>query len=251
MFDAAIGRYYRGRSIIHLLDPRVKLLSLLLYIASLFYFSSLSSLMLSFVVILIVIVLTHIPLKYVIKGTFRIFILSLFFALLMILFEENGVRKALTLVYRLTATGTASSLFSLTTRPVDAAKGIEKALGKGKLRMPVHILATVIMIAFRFIPIFLDEAERVMDAQKSRGCSFEEKGLVKKAGAFLPLLVPLFVSAFRRADELALSMDARGYNIKSATSLYPLKYKTCDILSFFLLLLYCALMYLVEVNVWI
>ncbi len=251
MTDVTLGRYYRGESIIHSLDPRVKLTGLIVYVVSLFYASSVSSLLFSFAVLLLVFLLTRVPLKYVVKGFFRMFILFLFFGILVVLLEENAIRKAVFMVFRFSFTVIASSLLTFTTRPLSIAKGIEKAFGKGIMKKPVHILSTVIMIAFRFIPILVDEAERVIDAQKSRGCSFEEKGLVRKARVFLPLLVPLFVSAFKRADELALSMDARGYNKNGSGSLYPLKYSFHDYISYFLMVIYALCVYLMEVKLWI
>lgn len=251
MMDVTLGRYYRGESVIHRLDPRVKLIWLIAYVASLFYSQSISSLVISILVLLIVLIASKVPLKYITKGLFRMLVLFLFFALLMIVLEENAQRKALFMVFRLTLTVIASTILTLTTRPLEIAKGIDKALGKGILRKPVRILSTVIMIAFRFIPILVDEAARVLDAQKSRGCSFDEKGIIKKAWVFLPLLVPLFVSAYRRADELALAMDARGYNKRSATSLYPLSYSKRDYIAYIMIAVYVLLCYLMEVKLWI
>lgn len=251
MTDVTLGRYYRGESIIHRLDPRVKLIGLIVYVASLFYSQSISSLAISILVLLIVVITSKVPVKYITKGLFRMLVLFLFFALLMIVLEENAQRKAVFMVLRLTFTVIASTILTLTTRPLEIAKGIDKALGKGVLRKPVRILSTVIMIAFRFIPILVDEADRVLDAQKSRGCSFDEKGIIKKTGVFLPLLVPLFVSAYRRADELALAMDARGYNKKGATSLYPLSYSMCDYIAYIMIAVYVLLCYLMEVKLWI
>lgn len=251
MTDVTLGRYYRGESIIHRLDPRVKLIGLIVYVASLFYSQSISSLAISILVLLIVVIASKVPVNYITKGLFRMLVLFLFFALLMIVLEENAQRKAVFMVLRLTFTVIASTILTLTTRPLEIAKGIDKALGKGVLRKPVRILSTVIMIAFRFIPILVDEADRVLDAQKSRGCSFDEKGIIKKTGVFLPLLVPLFVSAYRRADELALAMDARGYNKKGATSLYPLSYSMCDYIAYIMIAVYVLLCYLMEVKLWI
>ncbi len=251
MTDVTLGRYYRGESIIHRLDPRVKLIGLIVYVASLFYSQSISSLAISILVLLIVVIASKVPVNYITKGLFRMLVLFLFFALLMIVLEENAQRKAVFMVLRLTFTVIASTILTLTTRPLEIAKGIDKALGKGVLRKPVRILSTVIMIAFRFIPILVDEADRVLDAQKSRGCSFDEKGIIKKTGVFLPLLVPLFVSAYRRADELALAMDARGYNKEGATSLYPLSYSMCDYIAYIMIAVYVLLCYLMEVKLWI
>lgn len=251
MIEISLGRYLKLDSPIHSLDPRVKSVALIIYIASLFYFSSFSFLAFAFLSFVITALLTHIPFKTIIKGLGRTVVLSLFFALLIVLLEKNAVRKALFIIFRFSLTVAFSSLFTLTTRPNEISKGIEKALGKGFLRKPVHILSSIIMIAFRFIPILQEEAERVMEAQKSRGCSFEEKGLMKKAKVVLPLLVPLFVSAYKRADELALAMDGRGYNKNRSTSLYPLHYSLRDYIAYLIILLYALISYFMEVKLWI
>lgn len=251
MFDISLGRYYKNESPIHALDPRVKTGGLIIYILSLFYFSSLYFFAFAFLSITVIAILGRVPVKYTLKGLGRTVLLSSFFALLIVLLENNSWRKALLIVLRFSLTVLASSLFTLTTRPNDISKGMEKALGKGFLKKPVHILSTIVMIAFRFIPILSSEAERVMEAQKSRGCSFEEKGLIKRIKVVLPLLVPLFVSAYKRADELALSMDGRGYNKNGSTSLYPLHYSYKDGIAYSIIFSYALLSYFLEVKAWI
>lgn len=246
MIDVTLGRYWKGKNPLALYDSRSKMVFLLLYIVSLFYFSSLSTLLFSALVLLAVILISRIPLSYITKGLLRSFMLFVFFALLIFLFEENGLRRALFMLSRLTLTVLSSTMLTLTTRPLEIAEGIEKSFGKGKLKRPVRILATIIMIAFRFLPILVDEANRITDAQKSRGCSFEEKGIVKKCRAALPLLVPLFVSAFRRSDALALAMDARGYNTEGATSLKPLRYGRRDMILYVLILVYALFCFSLE-----
>ncbi len=251
MFEIALGRYYSSKSPIHSLDPRVKGVGLVIYILSLFYFSSLAFFAFAFLSITVTALLTRVPLKYILKGLGRTVLLSSFFALLIVLLEDNALRKALINVIRFSLTVTASSLFTLATSPGQISKGMEKMLGKGLLKKPVHILSTIVMIAFSFIPILSQEAERVVEAQKSRGCSFEEKGLIKKAKIVLPILVPLFVSAYKRADELALSMDGRGFNKTSSTSLYPLHYSYKDCIAYLIVISYALLSYFLEVKLWI
>ncbi len=251
MISSSIGRYYTIKSPIHSLDPRVKTVGLVVYIASLFYFSSLSFIAFSFLTFILTALLSRVPFKYIIKGLWRSVVVSIFFALLVLLLEKNADRKAILIVARFSLTVAFSSLFTLTTKTKDIAKGIEKMFGIGFLKKPVHILSTIVMIAFRFIPILTDEADRVLEAQKSRGCSFEEKGLLKKAQIILPILIPLFVSAYKRADELALAMDGRGYNKRRSSSLYPLCYSFKDYLAYFFILFYALISYFLEVKLWI
>lgn len=246
MIDISLGRLWKGENPLSQFDSRSKMAFLLVYIASLFYFSALSTLLFSALVLFAVILISRIPLSYITKGLLKPLILFLFFALLILLFEENGLRRSLFMLTRLTLTVLSSTMLTLTTRPLEIAKGIEKSFGKGKLKKPVRILATIIMIAFRFLPILVDEANRIADAQKSRGCSFEEKGIVKKCRAYLPLLVPLFVSAFRRADALALAMDARGYSTGGATSLNPVRYGRRDVILYVLIVIYALICFSLE-----
>lgn len=246
MIDITLGRIWKGKSPLSLYDSRTKMAFLLVYIASLFYFSSISTLLFSALVLLSVILISRIPLSYITKGLLRPFMLFLFFAVLIALFEENGLRRALFMLSRLILTVLSSTMLTLTTRPLEIAKGIEKSFGKGKLKRPVRVLATIIMIAFRFLPILVDEANRIADAQKSRGLSFEEKGIVNKCRSSLPLLVPLFASAFSRADALSLAMDARGYSSEGSTSLRVVRYTIRDIRLYIVVLLYALLSFSFE-----
>ncbi len=246
MTEISLGRYWKGENPLSALDSRTKLFFLILYIVTLFYFSGIVTLVLSALFLLCVIAVSRIPLTYMMKGLAKSFALFLFFALLIVLFEENGIRRALFMLSRLLFTVLSSSLLTMTTRPKDIAAAIEKTLGKGILKRPVRILATIIMIAFRFLPILADEAERITDAQKNRGCSFENRTIAGKCRALLPLLVPLFVSAFHRADELALAFDARGYSEEGSTRLYPLRYTYRDAWAYIIIILYAVLCFVLE-----
>ncbi len=249
--NITLGRYTESGGVLNALDPRVKLMSLLLYIASLYYFSGVFTLLFSLVVLGSLLYISRIPVSSFVKGLKRMIPLFIVFAFLIVLTEENGWRKALFTLVRLVLTVLSSSLLSFTTKPMDISGGIEKALGKGKLKKGAHILSTVIMIAFRFLPILQEEAERIIDAQTSRGCSFDEKSIRKKAKAVLPVLVPLFVSAYRRADSLALAMDARGYNENGSTRLHELEYSKRDYTGYGLLVLYCVICFVIERFLWI
>lgn len=249
--NVTLGRYIERNGVLNALDPRLKLLSLLLYIASLYYFSGAFTLLFSFIVLVALVYISRIPVSYIVKGIVRMIPLFIVFALLIVITEENGWRKAGFTVLRLVLTVLSSTLLSLTTKPLDIAGGIEKAVGKGKLKKGAHILSTVIMIAFRFLPILQEEAERIIDAQTSRGCSFDDRGIRAKAKAVLPVLVPLFVSAYRRADSLALAMDARGYNENGSTRLYELEYSRRDYAGYVFLALYCVICFVLERFLWI
>ncbi len=251
MLDINAIRYEKRESLVHSLDPRVKSIFLLVYIASLFYTNSLIVLLFSSLFLILLYYLAKISLLKAIKEIKRILILFLFFALLIALTEENGSKRALLMIFRLLLSVLSSSLIASTTRPKEIAEGIEKTLGKGILKKPIHILSSIVMIALRFLPLLQSESERIMDAQKSRGCTFEEKGIRNKARALLPLLVPVFVSSFHRADEMAKAMDARGFNKCGSTSLHPLEYNKRDFFGYLIILLYLLVVLLLGKIKWI
>ncbi len=252
MKSITLGRYYQKESIIHSLDPRTKLVFLLLYIANVFYFNSISTLLLSAVFLFSLILLSRVPLSYFFRGTGKLIILFSIFGLLILLTEENGERKAIFMIVRMVLVLLSSTLLTLTTRPKKIAEGIEKALGKGVLKKNIHVFATIIMIAFRFLPILSDEANKIIEAQKSRGLDFEQKNIFTKARLSLSILVPLFVSAYKRADELAYAMDNRAYSSNGeTTSLYPLKYKRSDYISYVAIFAFLAINFSLERFLWI
>lgn len=247
-----LGKYYEKRGLLHTLDPRVKLTYLLFLIASIFYFSSLSTLIFSFSFIFLVVIISSLPISLFIKEFKRIILFFIFFAFLILLTEANGERKAFFMLTRLVLTLTVSSLLTLTTRPKEIAEAIEKTFGRGILTRPIHIFSTIVMIAFRFVPLLMDEANLIIEAQKSRGADFDEKKIIKKAKAIIPILVPLFSSALIRSDELSLSMDARGFSLdRKPTSLYPLKYSKRDYISYIVLVFYLLLSFLMEKYLWL
>lgn len=251
MFDVSTLRYVKKDSVVHRLDPRVKFLFLLVYTASLFYLDSFPSLLFSAVFLLFLYIISKVPPSYALKSIWRITMLFLVFGIIITVTEEDGEKRALLMITRLILTVSSSILLNATTKPGKIAEGIEKALGKGRLRKPARIFSIIVMISLRFLPLLKSEAERIMDAQKSRGCSFEEKGIINKARAVIPILVPVFVSAFHRADELAVSMDARGFNKERSTSLHPLKYSMRDFFAYFLTALYLLVSVMLEKMKWI
>lgn len=227
--DVTLGRYYRVESIIHSLDPRVKLFSLLIYIVSLFLFTSWTALLLTLVSLFLVVKASKVPFRYMVKGLRSIAFIVIFAALLSAMLGKGGWVKTIFTTYRMIALVFASNLLTLTTKPREISDGLEKAMGwLSVFHFPVHDTATIISLSFRFIPILSEEANRIIDAQKSRGARIGEGRLKERIKSLLPITVPLFVSAFRRADELSLAMDSRLYGSGIRKPWKSLRYRMCD-----------------------
>ena len=204
----------------------------------------------------VIIILSKVPLSFMLRGLRSIFILMLIsvaFNLFLTQGEEvfhwwifritkEGIRIAARMVVRLILLIMGTSIMTLTTTPSDLTDGLEKAFGFLKIfHVPVHEVAMMMSIALRFIPILIEEVNKIMKAQQARGADFENGGLIRKAKAMIPLLIPLFVSAFRRAEDLANAMEARCYHGgEGRTKLYPLKYKKRDGIAYLVLLVYLA-----------
>ena len=220
--DMTIGQYYPGNSLIHRLDPRVKLLGTLVFIISLFTFSSISAYALATVAVLTVVAVSRVPLRYILKGLKPIFILMLI-----------------------------TILFNLFMTPGTAVLQIWKLKGwMNRLHVPVHEIAMMMSIALRFIPILMDETDKIMRAQEARGADFQSGGVFHRVKAMVPLLVPLFVSAFRRANDLALAMEARGYHGGAGrTKMKPLVYHRKDWIAFLVMAGYVAAQILLRIFV--
>lgn len=226
--DITIGQYIPGDSFIHKLDARVKILLSLLFIVDLFLINDFKGYIVVFAFVFLAIKVSQIKFKYIYKGLKPIFILMLITALFNIfltrgtgevLFQwgfikiyEEGIRTAVFMVLRLIFLIIGTSLLTLTTSPIELTDGIEKLLGPfKKIGVPAHELAMMMTIALRFIPTLMDETDKIMKAQKARGADFETGSIIRRAKSLIPLLVPLFISSFRRADELAMAMEARCY----------------------------------------
>lgn len=256
--DITLGQYYPGNSVIHRLDPRVKLVGTLVFIITLFVFGSLSAYAVATVFLGTVIGLSHVPLKYMLKGLKAIFVLLLFtviFNLFLTPGQEifhfwvfritlEGVKISIKTTFRLVYLILASSIMTLTTTPNQLTDGMEQGLRFLKVfHVPVHEVAMMMSIALRFIPILMDETDRIMKAQEARGADFESGGVLHRAKALVPLLVPLFISAFRRANDLAMAMEARGYHGgEGRTRMKPLVYRKRDIAAYLCLLLFVVCM---------
>ena len=251
--DITIGQYYPGNSIIHKLDPRVKLMGTLVFIVTLFAFGSVGSYICATIALAIVITLSRVPLSFILRGLKAIFVLMVITALFnlfltpgtvicrfwVLKITAEGLRMTIHMAFRLTYLIVGSSIMTLTTTPNQLTDGLETGLRAfNKIHVPVHEVAMMMSIALRFIPILMDETDKIMRAQEARG------GVIKKAKALVPMLVPLFVSAFRRANDLALAMEARGYHGGAGrTKMKPLIYHRRDYVSYVIMIVYVAVMF--------
>ena len=252
--DITIGQYYPAKSILHRLDPRVKFVGTIAFLISLFVADSLWGYLLATAFLAVVIVLSKVPVKFMMKGLkplFFIFILTVAFNLFLVpgkvvvqiwilKITEEGIHQAIKIGIRLIYLVMGSSVMTLTTTPNQLTDGLEKLMRPlNKIKVPVHEIAMMMSIALRFIPILMEETDKIMKAQIARGADFESGNLIKKAKNLIPLLVPLFISAFRRADDLAMAMEARCYHGGDhRTSMKPLKYQNRDIMAYLILLVY-------------
>ncbi len=255
--DITLGQYYQTESVIHRLDPRVKLGGTLGYIISLFFFRNFLGYGVAAVFLATVIGLSHVPFRFIVKGMKAIVFLLLItvtFNLFLTPGRElvsvwkltitvEGLRTAVTMAIRLTMLIIGSSLMTLTTTPNNLTDGMESMMKPLKaFRVPVHEVAMIMSIALRFIPILLEETDKIMKAQIARGADFETGNIVRRAKALVPLLVPLFISAFRRANDLAMAMEARCYRGgEGRTKMKPLIYQRRDRLGQICILAYLAI----------
>ncbi|MCR5502572.1 MAG: energy-coupling factor transporter transmembrane protein EcfT [Lachnospiraceae bacterium] len=256
--DMTLGQYYPAESVIHKLDPRVKLVATFVYILSLFFIGSVTGYLLAALFLLSVIALSRVPIGFMVRGLRAIVILMVVAALFnvfltpgevifswrMFSVTKEGCFIAAKMVVRLTLLIMGSSVMTLTTTPANLTDGLEKLLGPlRKIRVPVHEMAMMMSIALRFIPILVEETDRIMKAQIARGADFESGNLIRRAKSLIPLLIPLFVSAFRRANDLAMAMEARCYRGGAGrTKMKPLVYSRRDRIAYLILALYPALL---------
>ena len=252
--DITLGQYYQTESVIHRLDPRVKLVGTICYIISLFLVNSVWGYLVAAIFLAVMIKLSNVPFKFMVKGMKAIlFLLMLTVAFNMFLtpgealisiwkltITKEGLRLAIMMAVRLSFLIIGSSVMTLTTTPNNLTDGMENLMKPlRKFKVPVHEIAMMMSIALRFIPILMEETDKIMKAQIARGADFESGNIIKKAKALVPLLVPLFISAFRRANDLAMAMEARCYRGGDGrTKMKPLVYKKADRVGYCVLLLY-------------
>jgi energy-coupling factor transport system permease protein len=225
--NVSLGQYFPGNSIIHRMDPRIKLVLVVAIIVLIFLVDSLIGNLVVFGFLVLTIILSRVNIKFVLRGLKPLwFIIILTFVLNTFFYSggtelfswwifrvsEEGLMNAIRLAVRLIFLITATTMLTLTTSPISLTDGIESLLKPlKKVRFPVHELAMMMTIAMRFIPTLIEETDKIMKAQTARGAEFDSGSIFKRAAGMVPLLVPLFVSAFRRADELAFAMESRCY----------------------------------------
>lgn len=254
--DITLGQYYPGNSPVHRTDPRVKIIATLLYIVALFVVDDFLGFLVAFIGLEAVIIVSKVPWKFIMKGLKPVFLI-IAFTLIVNMFmikghvliqlgifhiTEEGLRMAAFMGIRLTLLIIGSSMLTLTTRPIGLTDGIEALLSPfKKLGVPAHELAMMMTIALRFIPTLLEETDKIIKAQQARGADFESGNLMRRAKALVPILVPLFISAFRIAQDLAMAMEARCYGsgIKR-TRMNVMKLGRIDVIASILLILFLA-----------
>lgn len=254
--DITLGQYYQTDSVMHKMDPRVKLGGTLLFIISLFFFKNFLGYAIAALFLGTAIKLSRVPFKFMVRGMKAIMVLLMITVLfnlfltpgtpiftvwkLTVTFE--GARMAAGMAVRLSLLVIGSSLMTLTTTPNNLTDGMEKMLRPLRIfKVPVHEVAMMMSIALRFIPILLEETDKIMKAQIARGADFESGNIIRRAKALVPLLVPLFISAFRRANDLAMAMEARCYRGgEGRTKMKPLIYARRDYIAYICILMYLA-----------
>lgn len=259
--DVAFGQYYASDSVVHRLDARVKLLLTILFVTAIFFVKSYSGFMLTAVLLLVIVLLSKVPLLSVLKSVRGVLFLVLFTAILNLFLVKDGevlvtwsvftitkvgVHNTIKMVLRLVLLIMGASLLPLTTTPVEISDGMESLMKPlSYIKVPVHDIAIIMSIALRFIPTLFEETSKIISAQKARGASFDTGGLFARAKALIPVLVPLFVNSFRRADELAFAMDARCYNATDKrTKMKKMRLGWGDLIAFIVIAVYFVLIIL-------
>ena len=247
--DITLGQYFPGTSLIHRLDPRTKLLGVILYIVALFLAKSWISYGVVLLFLIFAISVSKIPPKSIVSGMKPLVIILVFTGVLNLFYSDGGVvlvklwkltitseglTRAIFMTSRILMLISGTFLLTYTTSPIALTDGLESLLGLlKKLHVPVHELSMMMCIALRFIPTLIEETDKIMNAQKARGADFENGSIIDRAKALIPVLVPLFISAFRRADELATAMECRCYQGgEGRTKMKLLRYGRNDFFAF-------------------
>lgn len=254
--DITIGQYYPVESVIHRLDPRTKLVYTFLYIISLFLANNRYMFLLSAVFLIVYILISKVPVSYMLKGIKGILLFILASVVINMFFTKGdpfltlgivhiswqGFRTAIFTMARILMLVLGSSVLTYTTTPTKLTDGLEKGLRwMNRWKIPVHEISMMIGIALRFIPILVEELNKIMKAQQARGADFEQGSVFRRLKNMVPIFVPMFVSAIRRANDLASAMEARCYQGgEGRTKLHPLNYTAADGIAYLLLLVYMA-----------
>ena len=253
--DVAFGQYYPTGSVVHRMDPRMKLLLTIMFVVAIFFVNTYFGFMLTAAVLILIILIAKLPMLSVLKSVRAIIFIVIFAAVINLFMIRNGevlwswkalqitdqgVHTTIKMTLRLVLLISGASLLTLTTTPVEIADGTESLIKPlALIKVPVHDIAMIMSIALRFIPTLFEETQKIISAQKARGASFDTGGLIARAKALLPVLIPLFVNSFRRADELAFAMDARCYNAtEKRTKMKVMRLGAADFVAFFLIAAY-------------
>ena len=258
--DITLGQFFPGNTIIHRLDPRTKLLFTVLYIVALFMAKGPVAYGILLAVLAVSIALSKIKITTILRGLKPVLFIVIFTGILNVFYTPaasaeaplvsfwiftiypSGIWSAFYMILRIVMLITCTFLLTYTTSPILLTDGLEKLLNPlKKIKLPVHELAMMMSIALRFIPTLIEETDKIMSAQRARGADFDTGNLIQKAKALVPLLVPLFISAFRRADELAIAMECRCYHGgEGRTRMRQLKFQWFDFATLFVTLLLCV-----------
>ncbi|WP_337593409.1 energy-coupling factor transporter transmembrane component T [Vescimonas sp.] len=243
--DITLGQFFPGNTIVHRLDPRTKILAVVLYIVALFSANSVLTYAIVMVALTVSILVSKVPFRSLTKGLKPIVIIVIFTAVMNLFFTKGtpvcdvwllrhitweGLVAAVKMLLRIVMLIMGTFLLTYTTSPIALTDGLESLLGfLKKIKAPIHELSMMMSIALRFIPTLIEETDKIMSAQKARGADFESGNIFRRAKALVPILVPLFISAFRRADELATAMECRCYHGgEGRTALHVLHYERAD-----------------------
>lgn len=247
--DITLGQFFPGKSPIHRMDPRTKLILTVVYIVALFIADNWFSYLVMMVFLTSCIKISSIPPKSIVRGMKPLVFILMFTAVLNLFYTDGGIvlvrlgslaitteglKRAFFMIWRIMMLISGTFLLTYTTSPISLTDGLESLLNPlKKIHVPVHELAMMMSIALRFIPTLIEETDKIMNAQKARGADFENGSIIDRAKALVPVLVPLFISAFRRADELATAMECRCYQGgEGRTKMKLLRYSRVDIQAF-------------------
>ncbi len=252
--NITIGQFYPADSLIHRLDPRVKLLGVVIYVAALFIINNILGFIYLAAALVALIAISKVPLPYILRGMKFIWFIAAIAVFFNLFFSkgdtvvwkwwiftltEKGMLNAAFFTLRLLLVIIGAAMLTYTTSPTSLTAGLEKVMNPLRaIKFPAHEIAMMMSIALRFIPILAEEVTKIVKAQSSRGAEFDTGGLLARAKGMIPVFVPLFVSAFRRATDLATAMEARCYSGGNRTKMYPLKYEKRDKAGYFILLGY-------------
>ncbi len=254
--DITLGQYYPGKSVIHRLDARTKIIATLLYIIELFIVNNFWGFLIAGSALFIVIAISRVPVKFIFRGLTAVFLIIAFTVLLNMFMVDGrilwqwkflkityeGLARAAFMAVRLVLLIIGTSMMTLTTKPIELTDGIEKLLSPfSRIGFPSHEVALMMTIALRFIPTLMEETDKIMKAQQARGADFESGNLFQRAKSLIPILIPLFISSFRIAQDLALAMEARCYHGgKGRTRMNEIKFHKGDAVSAVLMVVFLA-----------